>query len=63
MREEGEKVGGFFLLREEILKGAARIGEFFREKNRGNGEEQLQPRLSRGVLACYPGTLSSHLFF
>ena len=34
-----EKKGLFFLLREEIPKGAARIGEFFREKNRGNGEE------------------------
>lgn len=39
----------FFDCKEGILSGAARIGEFLREKNRGNGEEQLQPRLSRRV--------------
>ena len=37
--KEGEKGAFFFLLREEIPRGAARIGEFLREKNRGNGEE------------------------
>ena len=67
MREEGGKGGGLFLLREEILRGVARIGEFFREKNRGNGEEQLQPRLSRYASSysrCfYPYSISPFGFF
>lgn len=50
-----------------ILRGAARIGEFLREKNRGNGEEQLQPRLSRYASSysrCfYPYSISPFGFF
>ena len=62
-REGGRRIGGDFFERKEkgelfwIVRGdsfwvRACIGGFLGEKNRGNGEEQLQPRLSR-YASCY----------